>query len=61
MPINTPSTLSAGPEAKSEPKKSTLSEGPAVKEEPAAPTTLGDEKEIAEVQKKKPWWRKPVG
>ena len=56
-----PSTLSTGPEARSEPKKSTLSEGPAVKEEADAPTTLGDEKEIAEVQKTKPWWRRPIG
>lgn len=55
-----PSTLSTGPEAKIEPAKSTLSEGPAVKDEPAGPTTLGDEKEIAEVQKT-PWWRRPIG
>jgi hypothetical protein len=71
-----PSTLSTGPEAKREETKSTLSEGPAVKDEakastlsagpavedgPEAPSTLGDEKEIAEVQKKKPWWRRPFG
>ena len=71
-----PSMLSTGAEVKPEPKKSTLADGPAVKAEaqastlsagpevndaPEAPSSLGDEKEIAEVQKKKPWWRRPFG
>ena len=56
-----PSTLSTGPEAKSEPKKSALSDGPAVKQEAEGPSTLGDEKEIAEARKKLPWWRRPFG
>ncbi len=55
-----PSTLSMGPEVKQEAKPSTLSAGPEVKEAPEAPTTLGDVKEIAEVEKK-PWWRRPFG
>lgn len=56
------STLSTGPEVKAAPKpESMLSTGPEVKPEPDAPTTLGDEKEIAEVEKKKPWWRRPFG
>jgi len=55
-----PSTLAAGPEAKRAETKSTLSDGPAAKEDPEAPSTLGDPKEIAEVQKT-PWWRRPFG
>jgi hypothetical protein len=56
-----PSMLTGGPEAKRDDKPSTLSAGPAVKDEPEAPTTLGDAAEIAEVEKKKPWWRRPLG
>lgn len=55
------STLSDGPEVKQDRAASTLSAGPEVKAAPPQPTTLGDEKEIAEVEKKKPWWRRPFG
>jgi hypothetical protein len=57
-----PATTLVGPEVKPEPKPaSTLSTGPEVTPEPDAPTTLGDEQEISEVAKKKPWWRRPFG
>jgi hypothetical protein len=55
------SSLSEGGEVKAEKKKSTLDEGGEVKETKPAGTTLGDAAEIAEVQKKKPWWRRPFG
>jgi hypothetical protein len=56
------STLSTGPEVKAAAKPaSTLSTGPEVKAEPEAPSTLGDPAEIAEVEKQKPWWRRPFG
>ena len=60
QPAKPPTTL-VGPEVKTEPKTSTLSSGPEVKVPAKGPTTLGDEKEIAEEAKKKPWWRRPFG
>ena len=55
-PAKPASTLS-GPEVKHERPPSTLS-GPERAPPATVPSTLGDPDEIAEVAKKKPWWRR---
>jgi hypothetical protein len=54
------SALSDGPAVADPPAKSTLFDGPATPELAAAPTTLGDAKEI-EAQNKQPWWKLGLG
>jgi hypothetical protein len=57
----TESALTKGPEVKDEKKTSSLTGGAELKEPKKADTSLGDAKEIADAEKKLPWWRTSRG
>lgn len=56
-----PKTSLTGPELAAIAKPPSSLAGPDLEEPPTPPSTLGDPAEIAEAQKKKPWWRRPFG
>jgi hypothetical protein len=55
-----PASTLTGPDVKPEPKPASSLTGPEAKPEPAKPSSLGDEKDLAEAQKK-PWWKRVLG
>ena len=55
-----PTSTLTGPEVKEPPKPASSLTGPELTPEPAKPSSLGDEKDLAEAQKK-PWWKRVLG
>jgi hypothetical protein len=57
-PEPAPATTLTGADLQPEPTpKSTLGDGPAVADAAPPPTSLGDPKELAETDAKRPWWK----